>query len=522
MKNPLLGQPLKPDQNYLKRNWETGLFLVLLLIISLVYWATLYPDQNWGDDFAQYIHQAINLSQGLDMMDTGYIYSRYTPSLGPRAYPPGFPLLLAPVYATFGLDMRAFQVQIILMQLLALVVIYLLYRREVSLPTALILLLMMGLSPYVISFKREIRSDVPFMLVSLAFVLWVEHVYQQQRFDRRAVLVAALLAFACYLIRTIGFVMLGALLVSDLIRLRRPTSFTLLTIISTTILVVISRFLLGGGEESYFDQFAGYSPLMIVAGFVHYLIHSIRGFWAGSSLTLSDNFIVPILWLMAIPLIIYGFRQRARRSTLFMEFFFLFHLGIILAWPSVQELRFLYPILPLFLLYLGIGFEAGLARLAQRTSRQLAVTVAIIFAVGIIGIYGLRASKVIAAEAPIADGPYVPTATALFQFVTHETPAESVFIFYKPRALSLYAQRSASIFPYNQPMPIALAYLEEIGANYLIIKKDDKSQPNLTPSLLVKTCPDGFEAVFDNEAFMVYHLKQNRLNSCQEKMLAGG
>ena len=499
---------------FIKSKWEVGLFLALLTISAFVYFATFYPDQNWGDDFAQYIHQAINITQGVDMADTGYIYSRYTPALGPRAYPPGFPLLLAPVYLLFGFDIGAFQVQLILMQLLALIVIYLIYRQEVKLPTALILLLMMGLSPYFISFKREIRSDIPFMLAGLSFVAWVEYVYRKQSFNYRTILIATLLAFTCYLIRTVGFVMLAALLVSDLIRQKRPTYFTLWTISLTIILVGISRLMLGGGEESYFDQFTHYSPLIILKGFEHYLIHSIRGFWAGPSIHLRD-YTLPILWLMAIPFIIYGFIQRAKRSTLFMELFFLFFLGVILAWPSVQELRFLYPILPLFLLYAGIGFEESLAQLKSRTTPQVIYALATVFAVGIVTIYLVRAQKIIVSESPITDGPYTSESAALFQFVRKETDPESIFVFFKPRALSLYTDRKASTFPYDQPVPVAIDYLEEISTDYVIVKNEADAS-NTSLANLVQTCENSFNQVFDNKIFKMYHLDRNRLVACEK------
>ena len=79
------------------RRLELVGFLLAFGIIVLVYLSTIYPDQGWGDDFAQYISQAANISKGISMAQTGYIYSRYTPSLGPVAYPPGFPLMLAPI-----------------------------------------------------------------------------------------------------------------------------------------------------------------------------------------------------------------------------------------------------------------------------------------------------------------------------------------------------------------------------------------------------------------------------------------
>jgi hypothetical protein len=505
------------SNSIIRSNWEVGLLSILIIVIASVYFSIFYPDQNWGDDFAQYIHQAINIVEGKDMADTGYIYSRYSPSLGPKAYPPGFPLLLIPTYIIFGFNIGAFHVEMILMQLLALVVIYLLYRREVTTPTALILLMMMGLSPYLISFKRAIMSDIPFMLVGLTFVLWVEYIHKNHYFNRWTTLIAALLIFVCYLIRTIGFVMIGALLISDLIRHKRPTSFTIWTTIWAVALVAVSRLLLGGGEESYFDQLADYSPLIILMGIEHYLINSIRGFWAGPSLTLGP-YIVPILWLVAIPFISYGFIRRARQSTLFMELFFLFHLAIILAWPSVQELRFLYPILPLLLLYAGIGFEGVLIFLKKRLSPRLVYAFATVFAVGIVTIYIVRTQKVIVSEGPITDGPYTPEAVELFQFIREETVPESIFVFYKPRALALYTDRNASAFPYDQSMLVAINYLQEISTDYVIVKHDT-DESNISLNKLVQTCQASFEPIFNNEIFTTYHIDLNMLNACRAELL---
>lgn len=512
MENTLLLYPTESRRERAVRVIEIVFFTVVLSAICVVYLATLIPDQGWGGDFAQYVHQAINIVEGKDMADTGYIYSRYDPSLGPRTYPPGFPLILAPVYALFGLDMYALQVEIILLQLLALVIIYLIYRREVSPPTALILLLMMGLSPYLISFKRAIMSDVPFMLASLSFVLWVEYVYREKRFGWWYILVAILLAFVSYLIRTVGFVVVGALVASDLIKWRKLTPFTFWTVVGSVLMVGAGRLLLGGGEESYLDQFANYSPLIVWQNIPHYLLHSIRGFWAGPSLT-AGGYIFPILWLMAIPLIIYGFIHRSRRSTLFMELFMVFHLGIILIWPTPQELRFLYPILPLFLLYAGIGFEAGLAQLKQRIGERLAYIAATVFAVGLVTIYAVRTSEVVAAEALMTDGPYTATAASLFQFVTEQTDSEAILVFHKPRTLSLYTQRAASTFPIEETVPVAAAYLLEIKADYLIVK-EGQANPDETLGQLLDLCPNAFGRVFVNELFTVYHIQSKGLSLC--------
>jgi Dolichyl-phosphate-mannose-protein mannosyltransferase len=499
----------------MNRNLATGrlewiLFAFIIALIGLVYFATFYPDQGWGDDFAQYLHQAANLAEGQNMADTGYIYSRYTPVLGPRAYPPGFPLLLAPIYAIWGLNMTAFQIYMIALQLVSLVVIYLLYRAEVSLPTALILLVMMGLSPYFIAFKRAIMSDVPFMLFCIAFLVWVERVYRQQRFGRWSILVAVVLAFICYLIRTIGFVVLAALLVSDLLRRRSITRFTLFTIAGTVALVVISRFVIGGGEESYFDQFEGYSISMLFQNFSYYLVGQIRAFWAGPSIRLGAEIILPILYLAASPLIIYGFVRRARRSTLLIEMFFVFYLGVILAWPSVQELRFLYPILPLVLLYTGVGFEGVLKMFSKRLPQRVMQSAAVGVALGILVIYGVRVTDVIAEETWVRDGPYTAASQELFKFIADETDSSAIFVFFKPRALSLYTDRAGSTFPWTQTIPIAADYLNEIQADYAVLMKTS-DDANIRLAEFIQAQPAAFDSVFSSEQFEVYRLKRDQL-----------
>lgn len=500
-----------PGRNLISAKLEWVLVILILAVIAGVYAVTFYPDQGWGDDFAQYIAQAVNIAEGRNMADTGYIYSRYTPEVGPRAYPPGFPVMLAPVYSLFGLNIGAFQVFIILLQLIALVLIYVLYHGNVSPLVALVLLLMMGLSPYLIGFKRDIMSDTPFMLVCIAFLVWIERTYLRGRSGGGAVVGAVLLAFLCYFVRTIGFVVLLALLLSDLLTLRRISRFTLLVGAGTVALVVVSRLIIGGGEESYFDQFSGYSPLILLQNIDHYFIKSIRGFWAGPSLTFG-SVIAPILWLIAVPLIIVGFVRRARSGgRLFVELFFVLYMLIILAWPSIQELRFLYPILPLLLLYAGIGFEGMVEWVGRRISLPIAAAGAALFGLGILGIYAIRTMDVVQGEIPLSDGPYTAPAQELFAWVSTSTEPDAVFMFYKPRALALYTRRDASTFPLDQSDEVVSAYLAEIGTDYMIVRPEsyaDATQQNDQLRAFLAAHPDLVTPVtdFQSEQFQIYRV----------------
>ena len=86
---------------------------------------------NWGappgfGDHAQYLAHARAIIDGRAYSDIGYIYHPAAPMLGPRAYPPGLPLTLAPIVALFGVDSPMNQV---LMIVSIVAFAYLAYRR---------------------------------------------------------------------------------------------------------------------------------------------------------------------------------------------------------------------------------------------------------------------------------------------------------------------------------------------------------------------------------------------------------
>ena len=111
--------------------------LAILLFLPLIFIGT-HSSHDWGDDFAQYIHQAGNIVQGIPQSETGYVYNQLN-YIGPQAYPAGFPLLLAPVYAIAGNSMLAFTTFISLIYILLGLLMVIFYRKYFSPITALVL-----------------------------------------------------------------------------------------------------------------------------------------------------------------------------------------------------------------------------------------------------------------------------------------------------------------------------------------------------------------------------------------------
>jgi hypothetical protein len=53
------------------QQWLAVILLAVAVVSTQI--ATLRPGHEWGDDFAQYIQQALNLAAGRPMVESGYI-----------------------------------------------------------------------------------------------------------------------------------------------------------------------------------------------------------------------------------------------------------------------------------------------------------------------------------------------------------------------------------------------------------------------------------------------------------------
>ena len=142
----------------MKKIIENSVILILLIPLLVT---NIKSSHDWGDDFAQYIHQAKNITEGVSQNETGYVFNADT-FLGPKAYPVGFPLLLAPVIAYYGIDYEAINVYLSVFLVLSCLIGFLLLRKYFTAPTAIITTLVIAYNPVTLNFKTEILSDIPF------------------------------------------------------------------------------------------------------------------------------------------------------------------------------------------------------------------------------------------------------------------------------------------------------------------------------------------------------------------------
>ena len=198
-----------------KKIFSLIMLAMLLLAALLLSWNGLTDGHNWGGDFASYIMQAQSILKGnpSEFIQTNrFTIENSTRQFGPVAYPWGFPVLLVPYLALFGVNMLALKSLNIISYLLFLISLWLSCRRYHSRFWRIIIVSLFALNPYLLRFMNNVISDIPFLLFSTSSIFLIGRVVIQRRklvsntIDQ--LLLGILIAISFY-IRTEGIIILA-------------------------------------------------------------------------------------------------------------------------------------------------------------------------------------------------------------------------------------------------------------------------------------------------------------------------
>src|ERR1035437_2284808 len=108
-------------------------YLLVILLLSPLMFINIRDSHDWGDDFAGYLRQAKNISEGKPFYQSKFEYHEYNPGYSPPYYSYGFPLLLSPVVKVWGLNFKALDRYMSLWVLAWALLIFCYLRRNFSL-----------------------------------------------------------------------------------------------------------------------------------------------------------------------------------------------------------------------------------------------------------------------------------------------------------------------------------------------------------------------------------------------------
>jgi hypothetical protein len=463
---------------------------------------TIREGHVWGDDFSLYIRHAQNIARGEPYAASGYIYNPQNPVIGPRLYPPGFPLLLAPVVGGFGLELRPMKILVIAFFVGSLLVMISVFSRVLPTSYVTALVPIVGLNPFFWEFKDQVLSDIPFLffvLVSL-FLFMEAEVRSDPARRARLVVLCGVAGYAAYATRTLGVTLISCYIANDLIRHRRITSNAIIAIAVFVALAGL-QYVLWLHDGSYLDTLS--NPLVAARQNGPAYLRALADLWENG----YSNVARRIVFLAATALAAVGYVTSWGAPITLVQLFPPLYLAPVLVWPSYQGMRFLIPILPFYLCYCVLGARwVGAA--AERLGIAKKATLAIFL--GMIGVsYGARYTTLPFGRLP--DGIGTEESTELFKFVAASTNPEDVLVFSKPRALALMTGRRVSGL-YGGVDPCQLwQYMSDIGATYLVTGPD--SDPFNQEAVYIRQFAARFDAdlrrVMANRDLALYRIERN-------------
>jgi len=472
-------------------NRQLAVVLALILATGAFYIATIREGHPWGDDFAMYIHHAKNLAYGNAYADTGYIYNPHYPDLGPRAYPPLFPLVLAPVYRIMGLELGAMKVLNILLFLVFLFWIYLLFLPELPFYYALAILTILALNPYIWALKDQVISEFLFLL------LMVVTFHAVSRYSDRptvpssiAVAVGIVLCFAC---RTVGFLFLPCLILYDVVRFKKLAPATLRTA-GLTLALMAPQIIGFSGNRSYVDQLQNLTLSAALSNVRLYLWLNYKELWGNGYSPFPALLLCLTLGILGLS----GYFQRVRSRLTVGEIFVpAYAFVVILLWWREQDLRLFLPLVPFWLFYAALGLrELGKYR-GPTLERAMASGLLLLVLVSYAGTYSRTD------YGPLVQGLGDSRFTELSDYIKTATAKESVFLFAKPRLLALVTDRRASGYQDPGKEDELWDYCSEIGVNYIIASDTfDRDRRILEP--FVAAHRDRLDEIYHNTEFHLY------------------
>lgn len=468
-------------------------FGCLLALVAVFYFSTLRQGHIWADDFAMYVHHAQNIAEGRPYADTGYIYNPSVAFYGPRAYPPVFPLLLAPLCKFFGINLLPMKVEQVIFVLGTLTCVYLLWRSELG-GYSLALIAILGFSPNFWAAKDDVTSDLPFLLFFYLTVLLVTCAPRHKPTWWRWAILVGLVLYLATGTRVVGVALVAGLVADDVLRRRTVTRFAGVALTVWLALMLLQRYFMGPGQGGYFDQLHP-TPHTILANIFSY-VRVLAAFWVAST---RNAFSFTTLGIVAL-LTLAGVYLRYKRGLSMVETTLVPYFAILVLWPRGMGIRAMLPLLP-WIAFLALSGLRGLtAELGPRYST--AAVCGLLLLISIPYAVAYRNTDF----GPIRQESGLPEFNQLCQAVREHTGSADVLIFFRARALSLYTGRAASSFDYLGTESELWQWAEKIHASYLITTSAfDDDHGFLTQ--FVERYPSNLELIYQNPRFKLYRIR---------------
>jgi hypothetical protein len=486
-------------------------FLVCISCLHL-FFINVKDSHDWGDDFAQYIHQAENITKGISQTETGYIYNKDYPLYSPPAYFTGFPLLLAPVYAVSGNNIMAFSFLISAFLFLCALVFFSFFNSYFKPFTSYLLVLIIVCNPWILNFKAEIASDIPFAFFLLLSALLYVHSKKSIGFY----IILGILAGFIFSIRTIGIAFALSVIINELLKIKKEKDgkkkkslvpgMIVFSFVSVGFFFLVNNvifdipFLNIKSSAGLFTFNDLYKTFLKNINYYFDVFQSVFNTHPENMYALFSTLIKSF----CLSLIFLGFYLRLKRGVEFVDILLMVYMCVLYIYPYLASgYRFLVPVTPVLLVYATEGLYFLMEALQWKKFILYSLCIISFYAV-----YKYDWRIILDNQNKVLQGPQRMDSKITFDFIKNNTDKNSRILFKKPRALSLYTGRSCFLNNPDESIEDLANQIKEYNIDYILISEDISDE---TIKEFISKNPEKIELVWNNSIYRFFKVRKERL-----------
>jgi hypothetical protein len=478
----------------------------IIVLSSVLCGLSLVEGISWDGDYGAYIRQGMSLVTGSvpEFISVCRAISEHSDLPCALVYTWGTPALFAFVYAFFGVNIMAFKVFGVVCFISFLIVLWRQLEGQLSNGMRVAALGLFAFNPMMILFLNNVGSDLPFLVVSTmaltVFAHWRGTGDIPGTGFRQGVVLGILLGLAPT-IRPNGILLAVALGVTHglpcLIRfmqgpsrdkkifLRQMTPYlcALVILIAYALVVPMAR---------------SSNALLFTCPTLRTLIQRIPyHLWVWVDFYRAVPF-SPIIFGMSLIFVLIGAVHSLKRDAYLVAYVVL-TMALYLVWPYQQGIRFMYPILPVFVYFMLKGIE--LSKFGFTTFRPgLGKVMAAIF-ISVLVLANLRAAAHFAQRNAAGKvefpGPFDKDSGEMFDFARKTIPKDASVGIFCPQVFWLRTDHVGYIVN-HYPRP-------DGGPDFMIMSVDWAFPYQPTPAVIeAEVAQRRLELLWGNKTYTVY------------------
>lgn len=452
--------------------------LAILLVLSLpLFFLNIHDTHSaGGDDYALYIKEAQNIAEGKPFYQSNYVFNKYNDCYSPPQYPPGYPLLLAPVIKICGLSISALCYFNTIVAACLLVCFFFFFRKYMSTMAAVCLAVIISYSGIMIGLKQTIVADIACLLFAMLYLL----LRQAHKASVMRSSLMGLCAAMAVLIRTQAILLPLAevlLLLYYITTQLSSRKFKAKDALNNPSLIALGVFALlsllfsklifptPASASGFYVTFLGITLqkgiLTIVRDNINFFLETIQAFFHYDTQNSIRTAIVTIMESAGLVLCITGFIISITRKLSFIDVFFMLMCGLMLYYP-IHDARYFLPAIAIVFLYCYIALQKILPSVT--TIRPLYLGMAFCAIYLFAGLKHLR-------ETTLPPSGYVPEQKdyQAFSYLKQNVKPDELIVCARPRLVTLYTDRKCIIHAWQHPHAENKRVFDSMGAKYLLI-----------------------------------------------------